>query len=657
MARGSAAERGDDQPRRLIFLDCETDRRRAHFDGETHLHRLRLAVATKWLWAGDEPTRSTDRAEIERLGPYSCRERRVFRSTEELVDWIDSATSSRFPTWLIAHRASFDCEVGGIFDAVKSRRWRFDLREKATPASLSESEWAESSPGLQVLNDPPTILSLRTSSGHKLIVVDSMNWWPCALADLGRSVGLDKLPMPHAAASEREWVTYCERDVRIVERSVIGLVEWLRAGGFGGLRYTAAGQAMSVFRTKYLSHVLEPHDSTLVRKAERKAYYGGETRVFRVGLVNEWVAQLDANSLYPYAMRSLSVPISVDRSDLGRAWAPELPPCDLSRSIACVWLRQYRSGWPIRLKDRTDYARGSFATWLCGPELVDAVERGIVVGSAGWVEYRCERIFDAYVDTFFARKVSAKERGDSAELLFAKSMLNSLYGKFGQLGVDMIPRTDFYAPVEWGSWVTISTTTRERREFRCLNGQPFELVERRELLRGMPAISAWVAAEGRRIMRLRREIAGRANVIYQATDSLIVTRRGLERLEAAGMIDETALGAMRVQMTAPSAEISGVGDYAIAEIERRVGIKAGARRIGNREYEFPIFDGLRESLFRPPSSTIREQTRRVKLSDDTPTTSVDSRGFTRPVVIEQEIPAALVSFGRGVGRFADRLEE
>lgn len=629
------------QPRRLLFIDCATDLEVDPHDETRADRKFRLAVGTRWLWVGDEPTPANARAEVLRVGPYSCRERVVLRSPFDLCSWIESSTSSRYPTWVFAHRMAHDAMIGGMLDQIKNRKWRFMVREKETPNDLDAIEFAESSPGLQVISDPPTILSVKVANGNQLLLTDTMNYWPVSLDELARSVGLQREPEPGELGNDSDWISHCKREVEIIEQAVMKLVDWLDQYEWGALKFTAAGQAMSVYRTAFMKRDLEAHEDIKIREVERLALFGGETRAFQVGFIDEWVCQLDVNSLYPFVMKETRCPYDIHECQLQRPWSKSTPCVDPHNSMVHCWLYQWHDAYPMRIGNQVEYARGSFHTWLTGPEYVDALSLGHVIGTAGFVEYKTDYLFSDYVDTFYARKLAAKKRGDRVSEIFAKSMLNNLSGKFGQRGVDIIPRTDIYAPCEWGTWITVSTTTRKRREFKVLNSMPWEVTERKELPNGMPAITAWITGAGRVMMKLRREIAGCFNCIYQATDSLIVNRAGFDRLDRAGLIDSEKLGLFRKLVESSTAIIRGYGSYAIANREVETGIKERATHLGGRSWQFSVAEGLRESLFKPPSGMIEERIRVVRIPPITARGVIDSQGIVRPVAVDWPLPPAL----------------
>ena len=76
---------------------------------------------------------------------------------------------------------------------------------------------------------------------------------------------------------------------------------------------------------------------------------------------------------------------------------------------------------------------------LAGPELLYAYAKGLISYSKSWATYHCRVVFDEFVAKFWQMKLEGEREKNLVKRTFAKLLLNSLYGKFGQLGADLIP--------------------------------------------------------------------------------------------------------------------------------------------------------------------------------------------------------------------------
>lgn len=643
----------DAHPRRLLFVTVRTVSGAAAPGAVDRFYRFDSARVSKWVWVGYDRDQRPHRHEIERIGPYSCRDRSTLLDSDELLEWIEKATNSQLDTWIVSHNCAFDMQLCGGLDAIKSGRWRFDSRVRLTPDDPDSEVFAESSPGLQILNDPPTILSLRVLLTHRLIAIDSRNYWPVPLQELADNVGIVIPKEPSPDALDRTWNEYLDARLRPVELSMMNLVEWLDRKGFGRLRFSAAGVAMQAYRTAHIPAELTPSIDEDIRKAERSMNYAGEVRTWRIGRVEGPVYSLDVSSLYPSVMRSSLFPIRATAKAFTDSWQVSFPADGLESAAAEVFIRDFSEAWPVKDATGTRFCRGCFVTWLAGPELAEAVEKGVVLGWRSVITYQTAKLFESWVDDLWAERLEARQHGDTIGEGLAKLLLNSLWGKFGQRGGDLIQRTDFLAGEDWGRWVSLSTSTGKRRSFQVMNGVPFEEVRKKEIRRSVPAVSAWVTALGRRRMRFLRSLAGFDNVFYQGVDGLLVSAQGKERLQQGGEIAKQELGKLRELGEVPHCTIRGWGDYELGEKRVIQGIKADAIPRGERKYEFPVLNGLRHHLFFPGPRIVAETRRLVTLPETSVIGTTDSSGRVWAPVRREPIPESLRLAIQSIGRRVD----
>ena len=77
--------------------------------------------------------------------------------------------------------------------------------------------------------------------------------------------------------------------------------------------------------------------------------------------------------------------------------------------------------------------------------------------------------------------------------------------------------------------------------------------------------------------------AGRENVFYTDTDSLMVNQKGYNNLRL--YLDADIIGRLKLEKMAPSAEFWGAKDYRLGDTERHKGIKRNARQLANDRWE------------------------------------------------------------------------
>ena len=644
-------------PRRLLFLDCETLPDTQTETPSPKQHRLRLGVLSKWLWDGLDRRRRRNPSQTIDGSSYHLSSRQTFRNASELYPLLESGTSKRYETWLFAHKASFDCQVSGLFALLKSGDLRFDKRLRQTPEDPDGEFWSEPMSSMCILSDPPTIMALRLRNNARLVIVDTLNYFRVPLSVLGRAVGLPKLQMPPWDAPDAVWERYCVRDVEIIEKAMIDLITWLESENYGSLKFTAAGQSMQAYRTKFCPEDFWVHDNKNVRRLERAVYYGGEISTFRLGEIAGPVYQLDVNSLYPAMMLAHPMPLDWQGWTGPRDWTPGPPPRNPKRLICEVWIKSGHETYPKTVDGLTRQCRGSFPTLLCGEELAGAVQRGHVIGYRMFSQYKLSDHLAAFSEELYLKRLQFKEDGDYVRESFCKMLLTSLHGKFGQKGTDLIQRTDFVSPQPWGTWVSFSRSTGKARIFRCMDSQPFEVVDRKELKGAFPAVSAFITAAGRERMREYRKIAGAAHTFYQSVDSLIVDHRGLTRLQQAGKVSGHALGMLKMEAVAPGCVIRGTGHYEIGEKRVLVGRKEKHIDLGEAGYSQTYFECAKNLLFTQRLTHIIERTKTVQLPEGAIPGNVDRLGFVKPLKLNEELPRSLKPLSDYSGRLNDFLRD
>ena len=559
-------------PRYIVAFDTETLPTADDASGRRFSHRWRLATA---IYA-----RIVDRKPIGKKVER-------FKSPDDWWKFLYGLTGPRHTVWVIAHNALFDLVVARlpaeflqsrmVIDAPRSKRTREDNDIDNVHCH-----------GLAVIESPPTILGAKcVATQGRIVFVDSLNWFPQTLASLGTALGKEKHLMPSFDRPDSEWFPYCERDSEITFDTFLELIRWVADNDMGMFRYTAASQAMSAYRHRFMRHNILVHDNQPIKQVERRAYFGGRTEVFRMGEIRETVHQYDVNSLFPATMRSGYFPWRLDRFEVREEYLPMLPSIEWGASVAEVIVRPTDAMLPYRTKEMVIYPRGEFKTSLCGMELAHAHRQGWIVGCRSWAEYAMADLFSDWVETLWGMRKGYKAIGNNLYAEFAKRLLNSLYGKFGQLAHEWVNVPGPMPAEPWSQWSHYDGVTGNRVCYRSIGWQVQKRIERRrytereividgrpaieleetttELDSSFPAISAFVTSSARMTMEALRRIAGRGNVYYQGVDSLVVTTAGRDNLVAAKQIDGDRLGALRYELSTNNGEIYGCSDYRLGE--------------------------------------------------------------------------------------------
>lgn len=537
-------------PRHILFVDTETLPVATDPTGKIMSHNFRLGVAISVRMVGTDAT---------------CERTHKLYKPGDFWELLKSLTRCRQTLWVVAHNVLFDFVVLGMPELIEQSElvidWPRSKRKKSADTSDHDKPFA-----LAVIDSPPTIIALKcTATQGRVVFVDTLNWFPATLRELGESIGRHKTEMPQFEANDERWFTYCENDTRIIADAFTALIRFVKSNDLGMFRYTAAAQAFAAFRHRLMSHKVYPHSETSVKEMERRACFGGRSEVFRMGKRHGDFYKVDVSSLFPSVMQPNLYPYTLESYEHRRDYLESRPAAALGTICAEVELQTQESIYPVRGTDRTIYPVGYFRTVLAGPELQHAADCGDLRAIKSWATYRMAPIFDVYVKYFWAQRMECKASGNLMFATFCKSLLNSLYGKFAQRNPEWEIVAGRMAPMPWWQWIERDAVNALVTQYRSFGFTVQRKCERCEIAGTFPAISAFVTAYARLRMNALRAIAGAHNCFYQGVDMLITNREGWRALIAAGEIHDNALGKLRLIGHADTVDIRGIGDYTLGK--------------------------------------------------------------------------------------------
>ena len=329
-------------PPSVIFLDTETH---WQIEGAAEVHTMRLWVASH-----------VDRRQVrKKAGPVTWG---WGRTPDDLAEWIDGRTRGRDCVWLYAHNLNFDLAVSDLPSRMAAHGW-----------SVSDFSVSQGAPWVRVGKGDRT-----------LTVVDSWAWLPQSLESLATVMGDSKLPLPANEGGEYEWMGRCAKDVELLARSVLALMDWWDARRLGRWSISGAGSGWNAMRHvgSDVRHVIDP-DPDLIAQ-DRQAVRGGrkDAAVVRSAQGGPWV-EIDLEGAYPTVARELPLPVkrayTFDALPLDSKWVDSrfYSPC------AEVRVRCDRPRYPLRWGGVTWYPVGEFTTTLAGPEISAARAAGDLV--------------------------------------------------------------------------------------------------------------------------------------------------------------------------------------------------------------------------------------------------------------------------------------
>ena len=190
-------------------------------------------------------------------------------------------------------------------------------------------------------------------------------------------------------------------------------------------------------------------------------------------------------------------------------------------------------------------------------------------------------ILHDYAAYFLTLKDQYDKEGNLPMRQVTKLFLNSLYGKFGQLGYEdkVIGKC---SPDEFKFIPSYNADTGQRSEVAYYGGKIHETVCTPTSYNTLTAIAAHITAYGRLELWSLMERAGLDHVYHVATDSLIVDQAGYDNL--AGRIKAGVPGMLKVEGTFDTYTVKGPNDT-IQGLKIKVkGIPTKAKQLTENSY-------------------------------------------------------------------------
>lgn len=573
----------------------------------------------------------------ERTREQWCR----FETSKAFFEFMESRLSEDRPLYCFAHNLGFDLTIVDFWNYCSNPDYTIDYF---------------------VLDDPPSFI-IGKHKERKFILLDTLNYWRQSLKVIAKSLGMEKLEMPAGCKSKKKWDTYCKRDVEILANAVCGLKQYIQTHDLGQFGLSAASISMSSFRHRFMKHEIFIHDNVKALGLERQAYYGGLVECFYLGRIKQQnIYKLDVNSMYPHVMLN-EFPVKLLEYNNKPCHPKQCPPKIGQGGIYDCQINSTHATYPIRLENKLCYARGDFHTYLCEPEYKRAYYNGDVKLVRSYCRYDTKRIFGDYIHFFWRQRQEYRRVGDENNQYFVKIFMNSLYGKFGQLGYGSAELHSslleaFYAmanvamPAVYKEKGTMPTNGIPQSHWKPLGlDKPLTLrqignkitvkVPTGEHAESFPAISAFVTSYARELLLSYIKTAGKGNTYYCDTDSLFVNKRGYDALKAAGFVDQTTLGKLKLEGISTNTEFNGLKDYVFDGDSKLKGIRKDAKQIAYNKWEQVQFEGVRSILNRGYAPFVDVRTITKQLSRKYTKGIKASNGFIIPFNLPEDLDYAL----------------
>lgn len=249
-------------------------------------------------------------------------------------------------------------------------------------------------------------------------------------------------PRPVGYILDQQEIDYIRNDVEIMARALKIMFEQ------GHTKMTIASDAMTDYKSRIIGFRRKfPLLDKGVDKDIRKSYRGGFTYVNEVWKGKE-VGKgitLDVNSLYPSVMRYELMPFGQPMLFEGKyEYDPSYPL--YVQCFSCKFEVKDGKIPSIQLKHNMSFISNEYVKsskneiielTLTKPDFELFIEQYNVSDieyNGGWKFMGATGLFDDYIDHHINEKIKAGKEGNAPQKLIAKTLLNSLYGRFGISG-------------------------------------------------------------------------------------------------------------------------------------------------------------------------------------------------------------------------------
>lgn len=561
---------GSRAPNAHVVFDCESYRNQSPA-GERHTFRLAIAMAVR-----------RDRSE----DPWRPRQEATFHDPQSLWEWVAGFAKRNGRTIVVAHNLAYDLRVSRALTILPAMGWT------PKPPMLDRNR----------------VLFKWAKGDRTLVMVDSFNWLPAPLHEIGARLGVAKGDLPADNADMATWLTYCRRDVEILFDAWMRLVDFVKRENLGVWRPTGAGQAMNAYRHRFMRHRMLVHDDQDARTAEREAAWAGRAEAWRHGVITDGpFAEWDYQLGYANIMRECFIPTiyrgkATNRSRWQRWWSNPrfafLLRCTVTTEVPCVPC-SHGGGilWPI----------GTFPTVLWGHEA------NLVLESGGRVDVQEAFIYDRqpalrdFAEWCIGYLSRSGTEADPICQLAVKHFTRSIVGKFGTRYRDwQLVGDDDNDTLRL--WSVVDSSNPDAGNLLQLGRRIFQQGPYQESAQSIPQVLSWIQAEMR--VRLWRAMttAGLEHVIYCDTDGLITDGEGTNTLRLVG------IHGLRVKRQWESLEVMGPRQLVLDGRIRASGIPSkGQWQDGNR-WTAEAWEEMTTSIRHGDAGSVRVRPRTYTLS-------------------------------------------
>jgi hypothetical protein len=281
-----------------------------------------------------------------------------------------------------------------------------------------------------------------------------------------------------------------------------------------------------------------------------------------------------ANNIFPVKLISVIEDFPITKLDSIPKDYVWLAKCDMSITKPVL---------PLRYKHKLCLLKGNITNTITSVEYEQFKEYISITKIHKIAIYEAKPIFKEYVEYFYSKRLEAKKNKDNTNATFYKLLLNSLYGKFGQL----IRERELVSVKELDAMLDENESYgNDNNSINIISkvGDKYLVLKQYKLsMNSFPAIASFVTAYARCYLMKLILKAGEENAYYCDTDSLIVNETGFNNLKE--YINNEELGKLKLEDESNEIEIIAPKWYTFNGKEVHKGIRKDAIQISANSWK------------------------------------------------------------------------
>ena len=476
-----------------------------------------------------------------------------------------------YKTVFIAHNTAFDIRYSNLLPILKRAKFEITMYYETMSTFV-----------MSVQNDE-----------HRVMFIDSMNWFSTKLGNLAKLVNMDKDMSKMTSENRAEKLEYCSNDVDILIAVFDRYKKWLWNNFTLNMKLTRGSDAFNLFRHTISKDLIRRSNNITHLRKEFGSYFGGRTEAFKIGkLPDEKWYKFDINSLYPFVMVHEDYPVRLLDSYFKITPDQAISKLDGHVGLAYVQADIDFPAIPVMNKKSPFYPIGKIGGYYTGKELEWILLHGTDIYIDEFHVYESKPIFKQVITELNSFKEKASQEGNELDRTNVKLIMNSIYGKFAQRN-EQLEYSREALPNEVNDLYEVNDNNKLVLRERILNGDMYSVSNNILSAYSFPLIAACVTSNARQYLWDFMYKCGLNHIAYVDTDSIITNQAGNGPLM--DNLDDTIMGKWKLEGVSNNVNIRGLKDYTFDGVDTIKGVPKRSEKLSDNTFKYERIGSLKET--------------------------------------------------------------